>query len=134
MMRKSCSCVQYLHCDGIFKWNTVVHTCIICFININKHEHYTEAFYFCYYNCSFNTDALPTELRILRNRSTINIDPYPQDSSLYYQLSPSSDNDTSSWIMLNEESISTVCFKETYEIPFSICPGVTENRTFIMGL
>ena len=93
-----------------------------------------KAFYLCYYNRSFITDTLPTELRILRNGSTINIDPYPQDSSLYYQLSPSSDNDTSTWIMLNEESISIVWFKETYEITFSNCPGVTENRTFIIGL
>ena len=102
-------------------------------VGIRMGNHYTEAFYLCYYNCSFITDALPTELRILRNGSTINIYPYPQDS-LYYQLSPYSDNDTNSWIMLNEESISTVWFKKTYEITFSICPGVTENRTFVIGL
>ena len=103
-------------------------------VSIRMGNHYTEAFYLCYYNCSFITDALPTELRVLRNGSTINIDPYPQDSSLYYQFSPSSDNDTNSWIMLNEESISIVWFKETYEITFSICPEVTENITFIIGV
>ena len=77
--------------------------------------------------------ALPTELSISRNGNTTNINPYPQDNSTYYQLSSPSDNDTSSWILLNEESISTVWPNDSYEITFSTCSG-TENITFIIGL